>query len=472
MIKKNQTLLTLLNIILDGALIVLSMYLAFLYRFNVLHGAMGIPLLWYMRSMVVVVPVQLLVFKNFHIYDRQKRLRFQSELFNILAATTICLGFQLGFLYIFKAFDYSRLTFLYFYLIENALLWLKRALLRMGLRLLRRSGSYRKRVIIIGSNIMARRTAGELLRNRELGYTVDGYISAERDWDALPYLGTPEEIEGILETVRPDEVFASLSGNEYDRLERIITLCNKYGVRFALVPYYSQFMTGDTEVDSLNGIPVLSLRKLPLDYIGNAVIKRGIDIIGSLLLILLTSPIMLLLAIGVKLSSPGPILFRQERVGYGRKPFMMLKFRSMRVNAEQNTAWSTDDDPRKTRFGSFIRKYSLDEFPQFFNVLVGDMSLVGPRPEIPYYVDQFKEEIPVYLNRQQVRPGITGWAQINGFRGDTSIEERVRYDCWYIQNWSLWLDLSILLRTLFGGFINSEKLVTEEQKNDDHDVIS
>ena len=161
------------------------------------------------------------------------------------------------------------------------------------------------------------------------------------------------------------------------------------------------------------------------------------DVVGSLVLIVLTSPIMLGVAIGVKLSSPGPIIFKQERVGLNKRPFMMYKFRSMRVNAAEDSAWSTNSDPRKTRFGSIIRKFSLDELPQFFNVLKGDMSLVGPRPEIPFHVEHFKEEIPRYLVRQQVRPGLTGWAQINGLRGDTDIAERIRYDIWYIENLSL-----------------------------------
>ena len=466
MIKRNQTLFHILNILLDGVLIVLSAALAFRLRFFVLEGgSIAVPLRSYMLSMLLIVPAQLLVFSRMGLYDAHRSLRFFQELLKILAATTICLGCLLGIYFVKKSFDYSRLTLFFFYVAENLLLCGKRIIRRLFFRVLRNSSDYRKRVIIIGSNVMARRTAEELMRDRALGYSVEGYVAAKNDWTAFPYLGTPEELEGILETTRPDELFASLSGEEYGELERIIYLCNKNGIRFALVPYYSQFMTGDTEVDSLNGIPVLSLRKLPLDYIANAALKRCVDIVGSLLLIVLTSPVMLVLAVGVKLSSPGPILFKQERVGYGKKPFMMLKFRSMRVNTEQNTAWTTDDDPRKTKFGSFIRKYSLDEFPQFFNVLAGHMSLVGPRPEIPFYVDQFKEEIPVYLNRQQVRPGITGWAQIHGLRGDTSIPERVRYDCWYIQNWSFWLDIIILVRTLFGGFINSEKLAADEEKD-------
>ena len=183
------------------------------------------------------------------------------------------------------------------------------------------------------------------------------------------------------------------------------------------------------------------------------------DVVGSLVLIVLTSPIMLGVAIGVKLSSPGPIIFKQERVGLNKRPFMMYKFRSMRVNAAEDSAWSTNSDPRKTRFGSIIRKFSLDELPQFFNVLKGDMSLVGPRPEIPFHVEHFKEEIPRYLVRQQVRPGLTGWAQVNGLRGDTDIAERIRYDIWYIENWTVALDIKILFRTVFGGkMVNDEKI--------------
>lgn len=165
----------------------------------------------------------------------------------------------------------------------------------------------------------------------------------------------------------------------------------------------------------------------------------------------------LIIAVGVKLSSPGPVFFKQERVGRDNKTFKMLKFRSMRVNDESDTAWSKDEDPRRTKFGSFIRRFSIDEMPQFFNVLKGDMSIIGPRPEIPYYVEQFRERVPRYMLRHQVRPGISGWAQIHGFRGDTPIDGRVEYDLWYIEHWSLWLDVRIFFRTIFGGFINNEK---------------
>jgi exopolysaccharide biosynthesis polyprenyl glycosylphosphotransferase len=216
-------------------------------------------------------------------------------------------------------------------------------------------------------------------------------------------------------------------------------------------------MPSHPQIDSLNGLPLINLRRIPLDNLGNAFLKRAMDVVGSLLLIVVTSPLMLFAAIGVKLSSPGPIIFKQRRVGLNKKEFYMYKFRSMKVNAASDTAWSTNSDDRKTRFGSFIRKCSIDELPQFFNVLKGDMSLVGPRPELPHYVEQFKEEIPLYMVKHQVRPGITGWAQVCGLRGDTSIEDRIRHDVYYIENWTLLFDIKILFLTLFKS-VNREKL--------------
>ena len=218
-------------------------------------------------------------------------------------------------------------------------------------------------------------------------------------------------------------------------------------------------MPAHPQIDALGDLPLINLRRIPLDNLGNAFLKRSMDIVGSLALIVLTSPLMLFAAIGVKLSSPGPIIFKQRRIGLNKKPFYMYKFRSMYVNGSSDTAWSTNSDARKTKFGAFIRKFSIDELPQFFNVLKGDMSLVGPRPEVPHYVEQFKEEVPLYMVKHQVRPGITGWAQVNGLRGDTSITERIRHDIFYIENWTLLFDVKILFMTLFKGVINEEKLV-------------
>ena len=217
-------------------------------------------------------------------------------------------------------------------------------------------------------------------------------------------------------------------------------------------------MPARPQFDSLNGLPMINLRRIPLDNLGNAFMKRAMDIAGSLVLLLVFSPVMLITAVGVRLSSPGPVIFKQKRVGLGKKEFYMYKFRSMRVNSGSDTSWSQNHDSRKTRFGAFIRKFSIDEFPQFLNVLKGDMSLVGPRPEIPHFVEQFQEKIPLYMVKHQVRPGITGWAQVHGLRGNTSIEDRIRHDIFYIENWTLLLDIKILLMTVFKGVVNAETL--------------
>lgn len=456
MIRENQKILNIINVFLDGVLIFLAVVAAFYARFYILQGKITEPFYRYLIIVLFDIPVQLILFGFLGLYEPRRKKQLYKELAAMFMA--ICVNFAAMFtiLYFTKDFDFSRLAMALFFAAKNILLGGKRLALRLALRYIRKSGFNQKHVLIIGSNVMARSCYTEILKHPELGYNVRGYISRSSEWKGPKYLGTLEKLSAVMEKLPLDEVFVSLDAEDHPLLDKIIYLCDLNGVRFSFIPYYSQFMSGGIQLDSLNGIPVLSLRKLPLDYLGNAFFKRAMDIVGSLILIAVSSPIMLAVAIGVKLSSPGPIIFRQERVGFGKKPFMMYKFRSMRVNTQQNTGWTTDNDPRKTKFGSFIRKYSLDELPQFFNVLKGDMSLVGPRPEIPHFVNQFRDEVPQYLSRQQVRPGITGWAQVNGLRGDTSIPERVRYDRWYIENWSLWLDIAILFRTVFGGFMNSE----------------
>ena len=244
--------------------------------------------------------------------------------------------------------------------------------------------------------------------------------------------------------------------NEYHKLEQIVAICEKSGVHTKFVPDYYNFISTNPYTEDLDGLPVINIRNVPLTNTVNRMIKRLIDIIGSIVALILFSPIMLVVAILVKKSSPGPIFFAQERIGLGNKPFKMYKFRSMGVQDPKKEAkeWTTKNDARVTPVGRIIRKTSLDELPQFWNVLKGDMSLIGPRPERPLFVEKFKEEIPRYMIKHQVRPGITGWAQVNGFRGDTSIRSRIEHDLYYIENWSLGLDIKFLFLTFFKGFVN------------------
>jgi Undecaprenyl-phosphate glucose phosphotransferase len=240
------------------------------------------------------------------------------------------------------------------------------------------------------------------------------------------------------------------------KLGEIISTCEKAGVKTQIVPYYYKYIPNKPYMDDIDGIPIIDTRHVPLDNFIKRALKRGFDVVFSIVALTLASPVMILSALLVKTTSKGPVFYKQERVGLNRKPFMMLKFRSMVVQTkeEEQDKWTIQNDPRKTKWGSFMRKSSIDELPQFINVLKGDMSVVGPRPERPFFVEQFKDEIPKYMIKHQVRPGITGWAQVNGWRGDTSIHKRIECDLYYIENWKFSFDVKIVLLTVFKGFIN------------------
>ena len=462
MIKENQRLLNRLHVLSDGAILYLSLPAAFRIRFNLLPGGViTVPQPQNLALGTILSAVQLFAYAAFGLYQSQRSIRLRRELERLWLAGTLVLTALLSFLFVQRYVDFSRLTLVIWFLLSGGLLSCKRVALRRGLRYFRQQGYNQKHIIMIGGGEMARTYWDTVRADRELGYTVMGYVSAhpEKRLDGLKWLGGYETLDRVLDNCRPDEAVCAIAPEDYGRMSEIIAACEKAGTKLSIVPFYAQYMPSNPQFDELDGIPLLNLRRIPLDNWANALCKRAMDIIGSLALIILSSPVMLACAIGVKLSSPGPVLFKQERVGRNKKPFYMYKFRSMRVNGAQNTAWSRDHDDRRTRFGAFMRKCSLDELPQFFNVLKGDMSLVGPRPEIPFYVEKFKEDVPLYMVKHQVRPGITGWAQVNGLRGDTSIKARVEHDVYYIEHWSLFFDIEILLITVFRGkFVNTEAL--------------
>jgi Undecaprenyl-phosphate glucose phosphotransferase len=254
-----------------------------------------------------------------------------------------------------------------------------------------------------------------------------------------------------------DEIAITLGLKEYARLEEIVALCEKSGVHTKFIPDYNNIIPTKPYTEDIMGMPVINIRYVPLSNTFRAAVKRCVDIVGSICAIILASPIMIVFSIIIKVTSPGPLVYKQERVGLHNRPFMMYKFRSMVVQEEQSEkkAWTVRDDPRVTKVGRIMRKTSIDELPQLFNVLKGEMSLVGPRPERPFFVEKFQEEIPRYMVKHQVRPGMTGWAQIHGYRGDTSIKKRIEYDLYYIENWTLGLDIKILFLTIFKGFVNN-----------------
>ena len=459
MIKENEKLFGQLNVITDGIITYLMLPLAFWLRFYVLPGGeIAVPLQYYMVLGVFFTLAQLFVFAAFGLYQT-RHVRLRTELPKLAAASVLNLLLLLGWLFLEHANNYSRQALFIFFLLSFGALGTKRVIMRRTLRRLRQNGFNQKNVVLIGGGDTAKRFLQVIRDDLDYGYRALGYIaSRETDID-LPYLGTFDEAADILDGTKPDEVVSAIDREDYEHTPKIIEACEYTGCKLMIIPFYLEYMSAKPQFDDINGIPLLNIRRIPLDNWANAFVKRTVDVIGSLLLLIVSSPIMLFCAIGVKLSSPGPIIFAQERVGRNKKTFRMYKFRSMRVNTQQDTAWSSTVDDRRTKFGSFIRKYSLDEFPQFWNVLIGDMSLVGPRPELPHFVDQFKKDVPLYMVKHQVRPGITGWAQVNDFRGDTSIKGRIEHDIYYIENWSLLFDIRILFMTVFGGkFKNSEKM--------------
>ncbi len=275
-------------------------------------------------------------------------------------------------------------------------------------------------------------------------------------YKGVKVLGRIDNLTIILPENKLDEIAITLALEDYGRLEEIVDLCEKSGVHTKFIPDYNSLIPSRPYTEDLMGLPVINIRYVPLTNTLNLILKRCVDIIGSVLGLIIVSPIMILTAAAVKLSSPGPIIFKQERIGLHNKPFWMYKFRTMEIQKEssEKKAWTVRNDPRVTKIGKFLRRTSLDEFPQLYNILRGDMSLVGPRPERPLFVEKFREEIPRYMIKHQVRPGLTGWAQINGYRGDTSIRKRIDYDIFYIENWTMGLDFKIMFLTIFKGFIN------------------
>ncbi len=375
-------------------------------------------------------------------------------------ANAVLVGIIMMLLYVFRIQDVSRGTLLCFFIVVCLLTLIKHCVAIGMLRLFRIDGRNQKHIIIIGDGDLAAEYVSAVTENRKYGITIDGYISNRQDKPDASLgrcLGGYDRLESLLQGTGVDEVIIALDDPKAKEVFTMIDCCEKCGTRVSVIPYYNKLISSVPSIDYVGGLKCFELRTSPLDDKLNRYTKRLFDIFFSALVLLLLSPVFLIVALGVKLSSPGPVFFKQERVGINKRNFTMYKFRSMRVNDRSDTAWSADSDPRRTAFGSFIRKTSIDELPQFINVLRGDMSVIGPRPEIPHFVEQFRETIPKYMLKHLVRPGITGWAQVCGYRGDTSIEERIKCDIWYIENWSFWLDIRIMFRTVFGGMINNEK---------------
>ncbi len=458
MIKENQKIFNVLFSLLNLILCVLAMVCAYRMRFQVLGGMSSVPLAYYLRLMIFTVPFHFLVYHSLGLNDSFRRKNLVQELTKVAEAGFLDVLFVFLVSFMLKEVNVSRAVVLLFGGFSVLFSALERIAVRKTLHAMRRRGYNLKHLLIVGWTDVSGSFCRRILQNKNLGYWIDGYVSdAPKDTGKLdlPYLGTYEDLPALLAPRGIDEAVVSLEEEEFPLLGRIIEICEQEGVKSSLLPFYTKFLPMRPYIDEVEGMPLINLRRVPLDNLWNSFVKRAFDIVCSLLGLIVLSPLFLAVAIGVKLSSPGPVIYSQERMGKDKKIFVMYKFRSMAVEGNADTTtWGTRRDPRRTRFGAFLRKFSIDELPQLWNVLRGDMSLVGPRPERPYFVERFRDEIPLYMIKHLVRPGITGWAQVNGWRGDTSIEKRIEFDLHYIENWSFLFDLKILFLTLFHGIVN------------------
>jgi len=413
-----------------------------------------------MSALLFIVPGYLILNYAFNMYTPKRMQGRRLELSNIIKANTIGMFLFVGVLYLVKQIDFSRHVIFIFYVVNIFLETLSRNLIRLGLRQMRSKGYNQKHVLLVGYSRAAEEYIDRILANPQWGYKVrgilDDHIEAGTEYKGIKVLGRIANLMVILPQNHLDEIAITLGLNEYYRLEQIVALCEKSGVHTKFIPDYNRIIPTKPYTEDILGLPVINIRYVPLSNTFNALIKRIMDLGGALAAIVLFSPVMLFSVIMIKLTSPGPLIYKQERVGLHNRNFMMYKFRSMDVQPpeEEKKAWTVKDDPRVTNFGKFMRKTSIDELPQLFNVLRGEMSLVGPRPERPFFVEKFREEIPRYMIKHQVRPGLTGWAQVNGYRGNTSIRKRIEYDLYYIENWTIGLDIKILFLTVFKGFVN------------------
>ena len=367
MIKENQRLLNRLHVLSDGAILYLSLPAAFWVRFYLLpDGVITVPLLRYLALGTILTAVQLFAYAAFGLYQSFRKIRLRQELEKLWLAGGLVMAALLSFLFVQRYIDFSRLTLVIWFFLSGGILSCKRIVLRRGLRYFRQRGYNQKHILLIGGGEMARAYWETVREDRELGYAVMGYVSShpEKGLGALKWLGGYEKLGRVLDKNRPDEAVCAIAPEDYGRMPEIIAACEKAGTKLSIIPFYAKYMPSNPQFDELDGIPLLNFRRIPLDNWANAFCKRTMDIVGSMALIVLTSPMMLACAVGVKLSSPGPVLFKQERIGRGKKPFYMYKFRSMRMNSGENTAWSRDHDDRKTKFGAFMRKCSLDELPR------------------------------------------------------------------------------------------------------------
>ena len=458
-----------LDIFLNLASIIMAYMFAILFHDP---GKMVIESPRTLFTVFVVVMLQSFVFMIFNMYSTQPYLRASRSGWRIVRVNLfyyLLVECAAVLIYSGEKQEFAFIWAIAAAIISTAVLTFKRRMARRFSAFFNRRSYNLRKVILVGDNTATVQDfVKQVSKNPQYGVMIIGYVGDKiHHGVGCDKLGGFKDLARILDEKRPTDVVFAIDAYDKRHLIKLVNLCDDRCIKVYFLPVIYGFFKNPRQIEPVGSLPVINIHSTPLDDKFNAAIKRTVDILGSLALIILTLPIMVAAAVGVYLSSPGPVLFKQERVGKMGKTFTMLKFRSMKVNVDSATAWTTDEDVRKTRFGNFIRKTSIDELPQLFNVLIGDMSLVGPRPEVPHFVEYFREIIPLYMVKHYVKPGMTGLAQVKGLRGDTSVEDRIHEDIEYIENWSLGMDLGILLKTPFKAINKSEKFAEEKKGDED-----
>ena len=458
--KTLDQLLAVLTLLLDVCFISASVFVAYWIRFEsgslegvAIHKGAPPPLDYYFQLIPLMGFIWILVLRGVGLYRVEQHVTLETVASLSKAGLIASIATLSAIFFIYHSHQYSRWVMILSCVLSILLLSLNRLAIQRFKEAIQQLGVGISRVAVVGFNRTTQQLIHAIQEKTGNGYQFIGVLLGDSPpSQPIPYriLGEFTDVRSLIQKYQIDELFITSPAIPHTEILQIVDVCEGLSVRLHLLPDLYEVMIGRTQVTDFDGIPVVKLKELPLQG-WRGMIKRGMDMLLSSIALIVCSPLMLIIAIAVKCSSPGNVIFRQERVGRDGKPFYIYKFRSMRQDAEAGVGhvWASKNDPRQTRLGKFLRRWCLDELPQFFNVLKGDMSLVGPRPEMSGLIDDFSKVIPHYLDRHRVKCGLTGWAQVNGLRGNTSLEERIRYDLFYIENWSITFDIKILFKTLW-----------------------
>ena len=468
--RRSDFLIPFITVVFDAVAIEFSFFFSYWLRFqSALFEAFGFthvnapPIDGYFFGSLFILIVWLLLFEARGMYGARRSVSLSDELISVVKVVSLGMLIVMSTAFFYRDFSYSRIVFGLLWATSIVSIACGRIVVQVFERRLYRRGRNLQYAIIIGNDALANEVYTNLNRHPSFGFQILGYFAdipahKELKLSETRHLGSIGYAPQFIRDEHIELAFIALRAGDHHAMFQLITECEGVNIEFMMVPDVLEIMTSQVQVKELEGIPFLRIKRIPLTFWGR-IAKRTFDIIVSAILLIILSPLWLLVALLIRLDSRGPILFKQQRVGLDGRDFMMYKFRSMKVGAEKHddeAGLGVANDPRRTRIGTMLRRLSLDEIPQFYNVLKGDMSLVGPRPERLRYVEKFGDIVPKYLDRHRMKTGVTGWAQVNGLRGDTSIEDRIKYDLYYIENWSLAFDIKILLRTLKAAFTTKE----------------